>query len=770
MGASTGRDHLKDDTRPLELAEKGGEMAQAEAVTPEGMIGDEVVEIGGRRELLVDELLVERMTGEARLQLHQPVRREIAYRADAPWEGNGSAYQSVFRDGDRIRAYYRGGHHSNSEAYQRDACSWEMLCLLESPDGIHWTRPDLGIVAHRGSKQNNLVLDASMVADVGGSPAHTAVFKDANPACPEEEQYKIIMAGSKPRGLYLLTSPDGKRFDLKSSEPFMTVGAFDSQNLAFWDPARAEYRLYHRGFNKGVRDILTCTAPDFEHFPEPQWVSYPDSPTMALYTNQIQPYYRAPHLYVGFPMRYCERGWSGPMLDLPGLENRLARGQHHPRYGMTITDAVFMTSRDGTHFRRWAEAFIRPGPRQRESWVYGDNFVFWGMYETPSTIEDAPAELSLLAVEGYWEDEDTAFRRYTLRVDGFVSACAPYAGGELVTRPLIFAGGSLSVNAETSAYGSFQVEIQDAQGAPMPGYGLDECEPIFCDSLDYTVRWRTRAGGDLRSLEGRPVRLRFALRDADLYSFQFVPFRPAPDRPSAPELSVLPPRNPERPAFTVIDDDLQAVTATTSGTGESRLPETGDGDQGWVIRSGSPDRVCVLSDDPVGSGKVGERHYLKVERRDEEAAEGGQAWIQLAPQDGADSAGGVAIVQACIMIPDGNQDVVAIDAYDSSIASAQGGAFQVRFHPDGTVSYFKSVGNPIEGLRFEPGTWVEVEIKADLSRGVFALSVGDRTASELPFAHDNVRRVQCIGLNPGKGSALLIDRVSVRVVPETASG
>ncbi|MFH1569187.1 MAG: hypothetical protein ABIL09_14425 [Gemmatimonadota bacterium] len=503
------------------------------------------LDIGARRELFVDDHLVERLSGAARLQLHQPVRREIAFRADAPWEGNGSAYQSVFRDGDRLRCYYRGGHHSASDAYRRQPRSWETLCLAESVDGLHWTRPALGVVEFEGSRANNLVLSQEMVAEIGGSPAHTAVFRDDNPACPESERYKIVMLGNQPKGLYLLTSPDGVHFALRSRQPFMTEGAFDSQNLAFWDAGRGEYRLYHRGFRDGVRDILTCAAPDFGHFPAPEWVSYPGSPTMALYTNQVQPYYRAPHLFLGFPMRYCERGWSGPMLDLPGLENRLARGAQHPRYGMTVTDAVFMASRDGRTFHRWAEAFIRPGPRQRGSWVYGDSFVFWGMYETPAAVEDAPPEISFLATESYWEGESTEFRRYTLRVDGFVSATAPYAGGELVTRPLVFAGGSLSVNAETSAFGSFQVEVQDARGVPLPGYTLDACEPIFCDALDYTVRWRSPAGGDLRPLEGRPVRLRFLLRDADLYAFQFVPFRPAPVRPDPAELAARPPAQPE---------------------------------------------------------------------------------------------------------------------------------------------------------------------------------------------------------------------------------
>ena len=497
------------------------------------------IDIAGRRELFVDEHLVEGLTGGARLQLHQPVRRETVFRADAPWEGNGSAYQSVFRDGDRLRCYYRGGYHPASGA-PKEGATWESLCLIESTDGIHWTRPELGVVEFEGSRANNLILNEAMVAEIGGSPAHTAVFLDANPDCPQAERYKIIMRGNQPKGLYLLTSADGVQFVLESREPFMTEGAFDSQNLAFWDTVRGEYRLYHRGFREGVRDILTCTAPDFESFPEPEWVSYPGSPTMALYTNQVQPYYRAPHLFVGFPMRYCERGWSGPMLDLPGLDNRLARGAHHPRYGMTVTDAVFMSTRDGSTFHRWSEAFIRPGPRACESWVYGDNFVFWGMYETPSEVEDTPNEISLLATESYWEGGYTGFRRYSLRVDGFVSATAPYAGGELLTRPLVFEGGSLSVNAETSAYGSFQVEVQDAAGTPIAGYGLDDCEPIFCDRLDYTVRWKAPAGGDLRALAGKPVRLRFVLRDADVYAFQFVDHRRDPEYPDPPTKAVDP--------------------------------------------------------------------------------------------------------------------------------------------------------------------------------------------------------------------------------------
>ena len=234
---------------------------------------------------------------------------------------------------------------------------------------------------------------------------------------------------------------------------------------------------------------------------------------------------------MGFPMRYNDRGWSGPMLDLPGQDVRVARAGHSRRYGTTVTDAVFMTSRDGLHFKRWSEAFIRPGPKESRSWVYGDNFIFWGMVETPSVFGDAPNELSFYVTEGYWENAYTSVRRHTLRMDGFVSASAPYSGGELVTKPLVFEGGNLALNVETSAFGSIQVEVQDADGSPIEGYALKQCPPIFCDRLRHVVRWES-VGGDLRPLEGKPVRLRFLLRDADLYAFQFVPYAPEPKRPA----------------------------------------------------------------------------------------------------------------------------------------------------------------------------------------------------------------------------------------------
>ena len=109
--------------------------------------------------------------------------------------------------------------------------------------------------------------------------------------------------------------------------------------------------------------------------------------------------------------------------------------------------------------------------------------------------------------------------------------CGALTGGEIVTKPLCFEGGNLTLNFETSGVGGVQVEIQDAGGKPIDGYTLADCPPIFGDRLAKVVRWNG-PGGDVRPLAGKPIRLRFVLKDADLYSFQFVPYAPDPNRPS----------------------------------------------------------------------------------------------------------------------------------------------------------------------------------------------------------------------------------------------
>jgi hypothetical protein len=75
------------------------------------------------------------------------------------------------------------------------------------------------------------------------------------------------------------------------------------------------------------------------------------------------------------------------------------------------------------------------------------------------------------------------------------------------------------VNFATSAAGGIRVEIQDAQGKPIPGYTLDDAQELVGNEIERTVAWK--GGSDVSELAGKPIRMRFVLKDADLYSLQF---------------------------------------------------------------------------------------------------------------------------------------------------------------------------------------------------------------------------------------------------------
>ncbi len=495
---------------------------------------DAPLDIGSRRELFVDGLLVDHLTGKAELRLHHPVPQEIALVYDAPWEGTGSGYHSIFKDGDRYRMYYKSWQLTVTPGKVNTTEHPLFCCYAESDDGIHWRKPELGLHEFNGSKANNIVFVSEKIGKTKSEPGEPTVFKDENPDAPAEARYKALLRCAAPAGVLAFKSPDGLHWTPMSDAPVITDGVFDSQNLAFWDAIRGEYRAYWRFFTKGVindrtgkpsdvRAIRTATSKDFLHWENQADLAYIDSPVEQLYTSQVKPYYRAPHLFIGFPTRYIEREWSDSMRALPERENREWRAQASKpseRYGLALTEALFMVSRDGVTFKRWNEAFLRPGVERDGTWAYGNQYIGWQILETKSAVEGAPNELSLYATESYWSGRHgSALRRYTLRLDGFVSAEAPMRGGELVTKPLQFQGRQLCLNFATSAAGSARVEIQDVNGKALPGFALEDCPPLFGDTPERRVTWT--GGSDVSSLAGRPVRLRFELKDGDLYAFQF---------------------------------------------------------------------------------------------------------------------------------------------------------------------------------------------------------------------------------------------------------
>ena len=487
--------------------------SQAASGEPKGSVA---VDIGNRRELFVDRHLVATLEGEARQILHHPIPREVVLVSDRPWEGNGLNYVTVFQDGGLYKMYYRGGDYDRGVTSLHE----QVYCLATSRDGIRWNRPRLGLVEFGGSMDNNILLTEKDEA-LGYICHNFSPFLDSNPAAPKSERYKAVGGGP----LFALVSADGVHWRKATDKPIITEGAFDSQNLAFWDSIRGEYRAYHRQFRNG-RDIMTETSARFSSgWTKPVFLEYAPERGGELYTNQITPYKRAPHIFIGFPTRYEDRGLNPATRHLPQWDYRQLRSKGSLREGTAVTEGLFMSSRDGAHFHVFQEAFIRPGLRTKDSWFYGDNYQNNGLVVTRSTLaEDAPDELSMYLTEATLQNGKPAkLRRYTIRMDGFVSINAPMKGGRVTTKPIWFSGSRLSLNFSSSARGGVRVGLADLQGKPLPGYSLDDCPWIYGDSLDRVVEW-AQSGEITNSvghIAGQSVKLIFELKDADLYSYKF---------------------------------------------------------------------------------------------------------------------------------------------------------------------------------------------------------------------------------------------------------
>ncbi len=453
----------------------------------------EAIDIGSRLELFVDQFLIDSMQGTA-LELHAPIPAESVLELSKPWEGRFCGYTTVIKDGELYRMYYRGLPMSG-----KDGSDNETTCCAESKDGIHWTKPNLGIYEVHGTRENNVIIANHAPLSHNFSP-----FLDTRPGVAAEERFKAL-SGTGSSGLVAWVSADGRHWSKLREEPVLTDGAFDSQNLAFWSESEGCYVCYFRIFTDGFRSVARAVSPDFVNWTQEGEMDWGDTPREHIYTNETLAYFRAPHIYIAVAARF-----------MPGRRvisaERMAEMGGDAGYSGDCSDAVLITSRGGTKYdRTFMESFIRPGLGY-ENWTSRTNYPVYGIVPTDD------GEMSLYVNRNY--GQDTAYvQRLTLRTDGFVSVNAPYAGGEMLTNPITFAGKQLVVNYATSAAGSIWVEILDAADTPIEGFSQADADEIIGDEIERTVSWKGNT--DVRALAGTTIRLRFVMKDADLYSIRF---------------------------------------------------------------------------------------------------------------------------------------------------------------------------------------------------------------------------------------------------------
>jgi len=466
---------------------------------PTVLTAAEPVDIGSRRELFVDELLISELRGTT-LKMHEPQRlRRVPPR---PF----GHYATVLQDGDRLRLYYRGdkvpgAHWRNGWGKYHEG---EVTLYAESRDGgIHWKEPELGIHEVPAFPQGNVVLQVGPHTFL--TTHNFTPLIDSRPGVPEHERYKALGGGRYPPegwggwktpeqrkklrekygpgGLKAFASADGIHWQLMQKEPVVSEeqGSFDSQNVAFWSQAEQQYVAYFRFFKDGLRAIRRSTSPDFLNWTEPVDMQA-NQPGEHLYTSVTQPYFRAPHIYIALPTRFQARAGA-------------------------ITDIVLMAARPGSdrYHRHFKEAFIRPGLGER-GWGNRANYI------TLNVVPTSETHMSMFMYGG---------GHYVMRLDGFISVHAGYDEGEFITRPLKFSGNELELNYSTSGAGRMRIEIQDEQGRPLPGFTLKDSRVIYGDDIARIAKWQDTT--DVGPLAGRTVRLRFVMNEADLYSLRFRP-------------------------------------------------------------------------------------------------------------------------------------------------------------------------------------------------------------------------------------------------------
>lgn len=421
--------------------------------------------------------------------------------ADRPWESLINVYCTLFEDEGRFRLYYEV-HYQDVTDYTHDLKA--MLAYAESRDGVHWEKPELGLLSFQGSTRNNLVYGLERAL---GRGAHGAtVFKD--PSAPAAERYKLVHMGreaDRTPCVYGAVSPDGLEWTALA-QPLRANYMSDTQTVMTFDAAKGRYVGYFRGWSGALhtrRTIAYAETDDFRTWPEPRTIVAPDAndfPDSDIYTNGYQAWPGAQDAHLMFPAFY--------------------------QRGPDTTEVHLCTSRDGVHwFRPQRNPIIPPGEP-------GTGYE-GGVYAGCGLVSLRPGEVSL-PVGPKWHTHNQShyvlgrpaappdrghIALATWRRDGFTSLEARTAGG-FSTLPLTFNGRALQLNAWTRFGGLVAVEITDAQGTPLPGLSFAECDRLSGDLADAVVTWQGRR--DLGELAGKPVRLNFRLERARLHALQFI--------------------------------------------------------------------------------------------------------------------------------------------------------------------------------------------------------------------------------------------------------
>ena len=460
--------------------------------------GAEPARVDSQPRIFVDDLLIAAKEGVVRRvvpcrKLDRPVLEP-----ERPWEGHRVyVYGSVHHDpaAKRFVMWYASYPPAGARDKRLKRTGRALVNYATSTDGVNWSKPDLGLYSFRGSKNNNIVYDLD-------SPSVIVDSKDPDPG----KRYK--MAGFAGGGVWLAYSPDGIHW-----EDYQPKSFFPSSDTLTWtrSPYSGEYLVFFklgpviRGY--GRRSVYLAASSDLRRWSpgklvlaadevDDGWVKEPGQRT-EFYDMSVFAY-GGQFLGIAATFRFTGRHSSVEPDQSP---------DKGPIHGQLVH------SRDGHTWGRLEDRtpVIPNGPADF------DAGCILGIANTPVLVDDEIWLYYTAITTGHGgaiPQKRITIGRAAWRRDRFVSLDAPQQGGTVETTPLGLSGDRLVVNADASG-GRLAVEILDSDGKSLPGYSPDDCLPIAADSVRHAVKWK---GRDKLPAE-RPLRLRFHLRNAKLYSF-----------------------------------------------------------------------------------------------------------------------------------------------------------------------------------------------------------------------------------------------------------
>jgi hypothetical protein len=501
--------------------------------TPVGLTGASEappLEIGYDKQLFLDDYIIESLDNVSR-KLNQATKYEgnpvltAAPKGDPSWEAGGRVgFSSVlFDEEDRIFKMWYGLYVPTAQDDMEG-----VMAYATSRDGIHWQKPSLGLVERDGSRDNNVLR-----ACEGGQ---NAVFKDLHESDPEKRYKMLFLRGG---AVCAAHSADGLQWTdyNEGEEVIFHPPGHDSQPVAYWDEGLGKYVAIIRdrlGKIKEVREGLV-TDPEARQGWRQLWGGEGMKRSPENHSIRRVGQAESDDFVHWTPMRTVVGPDAHDPLNVDQFYNMEVIPYGPLRIGlMTVFsyDPVFCRgtpqltySWDGMNWHRggnrevfiplgqnpgdfdWGSIYPAQGPIVvgDEIWIYYIGAGFSHNYEwieMPPAAQGVPSSIGLAR----------------LRLDGFVSLNAGTGEGVLTTKPLIFRGDRLVLNADGSR-GHVLVEILDTQGKPIPGYGKQDCDAFRADEIRHPVTWKGKT--NLKALGGKAIKLRFYLERAKLYSFSF---------------------------------------------------------------------------------------------------------------------------------------------------------------------------------------------------------------------------------------------------------